>query len=114
MKTKHMGDPMKIINEYAGSYRHLITLGRIIAAVSALLTLVPFYDIWKIISIAVKGEDLSGIAPVAWQAVIITVTALLIHIYRGTVMHTYSRIPYTGGYEEQTHAPYHHSPLRRV
>ena len=80
MKTKHMGDPMKIINEYAGSYRHLITLGRIIAAVSALLTLVPFYDIWKIISIAVKGEDLSGIAPVAWQAVIITVTALLIYI----------------------------------
>ena len=80
MKTKHMGDPMKIINEYAGSYRHLITLGRIIAAVSALLTLVPFYDIWKIISIAVKGEDLSGIAPVAWQAVIITVAALLIYI----------------------------------
>ena len=40
----------------------------------------PFYDIWKIISIAVKGEDLSGIAPVAWQAVIITVTALLIYI----------------------------------
>ncbi len=80
MKEKLKGDPMKVINEYAGSYRHLITLGRIIAAISAILTLVPFYDIWKMIRIAVTGEDLNGIAPIAWHAVAMTVSALLIYI----------------------------------
>ncbi len=80
MKEKLKGDPMKVINEYAGSYRHLITLGRVIAAVSAIFTLVPFYDLWKMICIAVMGEDLHGIAPIAWHAVIMTVIALLVYI----------------------------------
>ncbi len=43
---------MKIINGYAGGHRHLITVGRILAAVSAFMGLVPFYDLWRIIRIA--------------------------------------------------------------
>lgn len=71
---------MKILNEYAGGHRHLITLGRILAAVSAFMGLVPFYDLWRIIRIAVNGEELSRISGIAWQAVGIPVAALLVYI----------------------------------
>ncbi len=80
MKTENNPKIMKILNEYAGGHRHLITLGRVLAAVSAFMGLVPFYDLWKIIRVAVKGEDLSEISKIAWQAVLITVGALLVYI----------------------------------
>lgn len=80
MKTEKDTKVMKILSDYAGSHRHLITLGRILAAASAFMGLVPFYDLWKIIRIAVKGEDLSKISGVAWQAVGLTVGALLVYI----------------------------------
>ena len=80
MKEKKKTDIMKIINGYAGGHRHLITVGRILAAVSAFMGLVPFYDLWRIIRIAVKGEELSQIKYIAWQAVGITVLTLLIYI----------------------------------
>ena len=54
MKTENNPKIMKILNEYAGGHRHLITLGRVLAAVSAFMGLVPFYDLWKIIRVAVK------------------------------------------------------------
>ena len=71
---------MKLINDYAGSYKNLITLGKLIAAVSAVLSLIPFYDLWKIIKIAVNGEELSKIKAYAWQAVILTVLSLFVYI----------------------------------
>ena len=71
---------MKLIRQYAGGHKHLITLGRIIAAISAVIVLVPYYDLWKIISIAVNNEDTSRIGHYAWQAVILTVSSLLIYI----------------------------------
>ena len=71
---------MKIINSYAGGHRHLITAGRILAAVSAFTGLVPFYDLWRIIRIAVKGEELSQIKYIAWQAVGITLLTLFVYI----------------------------------
>ncbi len=73
-------DHMKLIGQYAGGHKILITLGRIIAGVSAIIVLIPYYDIWKIISIAVNGEDLGQINKYAWQAVILVVTSLLIYI----------------------------------
>ena len=73
-------DHMKLIGKYAGGHRHLITLGRFIAAISAVLVLIPYYDLWKIISIAVNGEDTAQISHYAWQAVILTVSSLLIYI----------------------------------
>jgi ATP-binding cassette subfamily B protein len=71
---------MKLIRQYAGGHKHLITLGRFIAAISAVIVLVPYYDLWKIISIAVNNEDTGRIGHYAWQAVILTVSSLLIYI----------------------------------
>ena len=71
---------MKRIADYAGGHRHLITAGRIIAALSAFAAMVPFNDLWRIIRIAVKGEELGEIKWIALQAVGITIGALLLYI----------------------------------
>ena len=49
MKGKNNPNVMKTLNEYAAVHRHLITLGRILAAVSAFVGLIPFYDLWRIV-----------------------------------------------------------------
>lgn len=71
---------MKLIRQYAGGHKVLIPLGRTIAGVSAVMALVPYYDLWKIISIAVNGEDTSRISHYAWQAVIVMIASLLVYI----------------------------------
>ncbi|MBQ6025231.1 MAG: ABC transporter ATP-binding protein [Lachnospiraceae bacterium] len=71
---------MKLIGQYAGGHKKLITLGRCIAAVSAVLTIIPFYDLWKIIRIAVNGENTDDISFYAWQAVLFTIGALFVYI----------------------------------
>ncbi|MCR5529066.1 MAG: ABC transporter ATP-binding protein/permease [Saccharofermentans sp.] len=71
---------MKLIRQFAGGHRHLITIGRILAGISAVITLIPFYLLWKIIGIAVEGTDLERIESYAWGAVILTVSALLVYI----------------------------------
>jgi len=73
-------DHMKLIREYAGGYKNLITLGRCLAAVSAVMTLIPYYELWKIIRIAVNGENLDDIKIYAWSAVALIVGALLVYI----------------------------------
>ncbi len=73
-------DHMKLIKSYAGGHSKLITLGRVLAGVSALVGLIPYYDLWRIIAIASNGEDTSRIAPYAWQAVLWTIATLLIYI----------------------------------
>ena len=73
-------DHMKLIGQFAGGHRHLITLGRILAGISAAVTLVPFYLLWKIIAVAIEGTDLGRINGYAWGAVLLTVAALLIYI----------------------------------
>jgi len=72
-------DHMKLIKSYAGGYSVLILLGRIFAAASAIIVLIPYYDLWKIISIAV-GKEQASISHYGWQAVILTVVSLLIYI----------------------------------
>ncbi len=71
---------MKLIRKYAGGHTTLITMGRLIAAISAIIVLIPYYDLWKIISIAVNNEDTAQISHYAWQAVILTITSLLVYI----------------------------------
>ncbi|MCR4656755.1 MAG: ABC transporter ATP-binding protein/permease [Lachnospiraceae bacterium] len=71
---------MKLIREYAGGHKNLITLGRCLAAVSAVLTLIPYYELWKIIRTAVNGEDPDKIKVYAWTAVGLIVGALLVYI----------------------------------
>ena len=73
-------DHMKLIREYAGGYKNLITLGRCLAAVSAVMTLIPYYELWKIIRIAANGENLDNIKMHAWSAVALIVGALLVYI----------------------------------
>ncbi len=73
-------DHMKLIREYAGGCRHLITLGRCLAAVSAVMTLIPYYELWKIIRCAVNGENPDRIKVYAWAAVGMIVGALLVYI----------------------------------
>ncbi len=73
-------DHMKLIRNYAGGHKHLITLGRFLAGVSAVLTLIPYYMLWKIIRNAVNGEHLEKISLYAWVAVALIVGALLVYI----------------------------------
>ncbi len=73
-------DHMKLIRAYAGGYKNLITLGRCLAAVSAVMTLIPYYELWKIIRIAVNGEDPDRIKVYAWSSVALIVGALLVYI----------------------------------
>ena len=73
-------DHMKLIREYAGGYKNLITLGRFLAGVSAVLTLIPYYELWKIIRTAVNGEEPEKITFYAWSAVAMIVGALLVYI----------------------------------
>ena len=73
-------DHMKLIGEYAGGHKALITLGRFLAAVSAVLALIPYYDLWRIIKIAIEGEENNRISYYAWMAVILTVLSLLVYI----------------------------------
>lgn len=73
-------DHMKLIRQYAGGHKHLITLGRFLAAVSAVMTLIPYYLLWRIIRIAVNGENLDSIKVNAIIAVALIVGALLVYI----------------------------------
>lgn len=73
-------DHRKLIREYAGGHYILILLGRVLAAVSAVLTLIPYYLLWKIIQIAVEGKEPGQITGYAWGAVGLIVLALLVYI----------------------------------
>ena len=73
-------DHMKLIRQYAGGHKHLITLGRFLAAVSAVMTLLPYYLMWKIIRVAVNGDNPGLITTYAILAVALIVGALLVYI----------------------------------
>ncbi len=73
-------DHMKLIRKYAGGHKNLITLGRCLAAVSAVMTLIPYYELWRIIRCAVEGENLNDIKAYAWSAVALVIGALLVYI----------------------------------
>ncbi len=73
-------DHMKLIRQYAGGHKNLIKLGRALAALSAVLTLIPYYLLWRIIKVAVDGEDAGQISTYAWGAVGLIVGALLVYV----------------------------------
>jgi len=73
-------DHMKLIRQYAGEHKHLITLGRFLAAVSAVMTLLPYYLMWKIIRVAVNGDNPGLITTYAILAVALIIGALLVYI----------------------------------
>ncbi|MBR3057074.1 MAG: ABC transporter ATP-binding protein [Clostridiales bacterium] len=71
---------MKLIRNYAGGHKNLILIGRALAGVSGAMTLIPFYELWKIIKIAVEGQDPDLITGHAWLAVGLIIGALLVYI----------------------------------
>ncbi|MBR2749651.1 MAG: ABC transporter ATP-binding protein [Clostridiales bacterium] len=71
---------MKLIRNYAGGHKNLILIGRVLAGVSGVMTLIPFYELWKIIKIAVEGQDPDLITGHAWLAVGLIIGALLVYI----------------------------------
>ncbi len=73
-------DHMKLIRAYAGSHSALIALGRCLAAISAVLTLIPYYELWKIIQVAVNGENAEQIVVYAWVSVALIIAALLVYV----------------------------------
>lgn len=80
MGKSQKNDHMKLIRQYAGGHKALITLGRCLAAVSAVMTLIPYYLMWKIIRVAVNGENPNSITVYAIVAVALIVGALLVYI----------------------------------
>ena len=73
-------DHMKLIGQYAGGHRHIITLGRFLAGVSAVMTLIPYYLMWRIIRVAVNGDNPDYITAYALMAVGLIIGALLVYI----------------------------------
>ncbi|MCR5201898.1 MAG: ABC transporter ATP-binding protein/permease [Lachnospiraceae bacterium] len=71
---------IKIINQYAGSFSKLILIGRILAGISAIIALVPYYYLWKIIKIATEGKNIQEIKSLSVYTVLVTILALLIYI----------------------------------
>ncbi|MCR5798133.1 MAG: ABC transporter ATP-binding protein/permease [Eubacterium sp.] len=80
MEKTPKSDHMKVIYHYAGGFKPLIALGRVLAGISAIIALIPYYNLWRIIKIAVNHEELSQISSYAWSAVILTIVSLLVYI----------------------------------
>lgn len=70
--------------EYAGAYRGLTYLSWGLSAAGALLALVPFWYIWRIlkevIAVAPQYENAVHVTHYGWRAVIFTVAAVLVYI----------------------------------
>lgn len=83
-ETKSKESSMSKLFAYAGSYKYLMIASWILSAVSALIALLPFYYIWRIMQEVVnaapdyeKAKNLSGLG---WSAVGFAVLAMVIYI----------------------------------
>lgn len=70
--------------DYAGKYRILIYLSWMFSAVSALLALVPFWYIWRIlkeiIEVAPRYENAVHVTQYGWMAVAAAIASVLVYI----------------------------------
>ena len=84
MEKKKEESLLKQLFVFAGSYKYLSILSAILAACSALLALVPFYYIWRIMQEAIRVKlDFSqaqGIASYGWHAVGFAILGMLFYI----------------------------------
>ena len=80
MESKNQKKTMEIINRYAGGHRYLIMLGRSLAFISALIQMTPFVLLWKIIKVAIEGDDLQMIKTYGLWAVSLTLVSMLIYV----------------------------------
>lgn len=83
MKSKKEST-LKRLMTYAGKYRYFTYASCILAAISAAIALIPFYDIWRIIREVLEVRpDFSKavhIKSYGWQAVIFSLTSMIFYI----------------------------------
>lgn len=84
MEKKKEESLLKQLFVFAGSYKYLSILSAILAACSALLALVPFYYIWRImqevIRVKLDFSQAQGIASYGWHAVGFAILGMLFYI----------------------------------
>ena len=84
MEKKKEESLLKKLFVFAGNYKYLSIISAILAAVSALVALVPFYYIWKIMQevLRVKADfsQAAGIGSYGWKAVGFALLGMLIYI----------------------------------
>ena len=84
MKKQKKESNLSRLMQYSGNYKIFAYLSWLLAALSAVFTLLPFWYIWKIMGEAVlTAPDFSAaghIAHNAWMAVICSFTAVLMYI----------------------------------
>lgn len=75
---------LKRLLEYAGGYKYLTIASWILSALSALVALLPFVYIWKVIKevldVAPNYRDVQDLSHNGWMAVVFAVAAILIYI----------------------------------
>ncbi len=75
---------LKRLLRYAGGYKYLIIASWILSALSALVALLPFVYIWKVIKevldVAPNYGDVQDLSHNGWMAVVFAVAAILIYI----------------------------------
>lgn len=83
-ETKSKESSMSKLFAYAGSYKYLTIASWILSAVSALIALLPFYYIWRIMQEAVNAapdyENAKNLSGLGWSAVGFAVLAMAIYI----------------------------------
>lgn len=83
MKSKKEST-LKRLMTYAGKYKYFTYASCILAAISAAIALIPFYDIWRIIREVLEVRpDFSKavhIKSYGWQAVIFSLTSMIFYI----------------------------------
>ena len=75
---------LKRLLDYAGSYRYLTIASWVLSALSALVALLPFVFIWKVIKevldVAPNYGDVKNLSHNGWMAVLSALAAILIYI----------------------------------
>lgn len=75
---------LKKLFRYAGNYKHLTIMSWILSALSALVALLPFVYIWKVIKevldVAPNYGEAQNLTHNGWMAVFFSVVAILIYV----------------------------------
>ncbi|MGL6199563.1 MAG: ABC transporter ATP-binding protein [Lachnospiraceae bacterium] len=84
MKKEKQESNLSKFMKYSGNYKYLAYLSWLLAALSAVFTLLPFWYIWKIVSEAIEVSPNFGnaqnITLNAWMAVICSLAAVVFYI----------------------------------
>ena len=84
MKKEKKESNFSKLMKYSGNYKYLAYLSWVLAAFSALFTLLPFWYIWKIVreavSVSPNFSNAQNITGNAWMAVICSLAAVIFYI----------------------------------